>query len=155
MSVSSDDATFPYPGSSDKNSEDNESDTFADLERDCTSRNNHIRQRILLLSRRPIRPQRRRSQQHLIRNKLVSGEKACSSFTREEFLLLSQSYVKVSCNAKHGTDKIADKLLEDIAHHYEELVQETNSINKLNVAYIPIKISHNSEFLLKCWQQQS
>jgi hypothetical protein len=25
----------------------------------------------------------------------------------------------------------------------------------LNVAYIPIKISHNSEFLLKCWQQQS
>ena len=153
MRVSSDDATFPYPGSSDKDSEDNQSDTFADLERDCTSGNNHTRQRMLLLSRRPIRPQIRRSQLPN-RNQLENAEKACSSFTPEELLLLSWAYVKVSCNTKHDTDEIADKLWEEIAHHYEELVQETNSINKLNVEYIPIKISHNSESLPKCWQQQ-
>jgi hypothetical protein len=62
-----------------------------------------------------------------------------------ELLLLSKAYMRVSCNAKHGTDKKADKFWDDIALHYVELVGKSNSINEDNIAYFAI------EMLLHLW----
>jgi hypothetical protein len=54
-------------------------------------------------------------------NTTGKGKKAGSTtFTPDELLLLSKAYMKVSCNAKHGTDKKAEKFWDDIALHYVE-----------------------------------
>jgi hypothetical protein len=76
------------------------------------------------------------------------GKKAGSTtFTPDELLLLSKAYMKVSCNAKHGTDKKADKFWDDIALHYVELVKKSNSINEECVSYSVINIQRNAESL--------
>jgi hypothetical protein len=82
------------------------------------------------------------------------GKKVGSTtFTPEELLLLLKLYMKVSCNAKHETDKKADKFWDDIALHYVELVDKSNSINEASVDYFAIDIHRNAESLRNCWQR--
>jgi hypothetical protein len=46
--------------------------------------------------------------------------------------------MKVSCNAKQGTDKKADKFWDDIVIHQLELFEKANSINEDNTEYSPL-----------------
>jgi hypothetical protein len=62
--------------------------------------------------------------------------------------------MKVSCNAKHGTDKKVDTFYDDIALHYDELVQESNSIHEENIDYFKIESSRTNESLRNCWQHR-
>ena len=61
--------------------------------------------------------------------------------------------MKVSCNAKHGTEKKADQFWDDIALHYVELVNKLNSINEASVDYFAIDIHRNADSLRNCWQR--
>jgi len=56
----------------------------------------------------------------------------------EELQLLSKAYMKVSCNAKHGTDEKDDNFLDNIALHYDELVHKSNSMHEDNIDYFAI-----------------
>ena len=88
-------------------------------------------------------------------NTTGKGKKAGSTtFTPDELLLLSKAYMKVSCNAKHGTDKKAEKFWDDIALHYVELVGKANSINEDNIDFANIDILRNAESLRNCWQRR-
>jgi hypothetical protein len=55
-------------------------------------------------------------------------------------------FVKVSSNAKHGTDKKMEKFWEDIHLHYNELITTVNKINESNAEYISVE-SRNIESL--------
>ena len=70
----------------------------------------------------------------------------------DEHLLLSKAYMKVSCNAKHGTDKKADKFWDDITLHYVKLVGKSNSINEDRIDYFVIDMHRNAESVHNCWQ---
>ena len=88
-------------------------------------------------------------------NTMGKGKKAGSTaFTPDELLLLSKAYMKVSCNAKHGTDKKAEKFWDDIALRYVELVGKANHINEDNIDYSNIDIMRNAESLRNCWQRR-
>ena len=88
-------------------------------------------------------------------NTTGKGKKAGSTtFTPDELLLLSKAYMKVSCNAKHGTDKKAEKFWDDIALRYVELVGKANHINEDNIDYSNIDIMRNAESLRNCWQRR-
>jgi hypothetical protein len=81
------------------------------------------------------------------------GKKVGSTtFTLDELLMLSKAYIKVSCNATHGTDKKADKFWDEIALHYLELVGKSNSINEDNIDYSVIDMHRNAKSLQNCWQ---
>ena len=85
-------------------------------------------------------------------NTTGKGKKAGSTtFTPDELLLLSKAYMKVSCNAKHRTNKMAEKFWDDIALHYVEFVGKANSINEDNIDYAIIDILRNAESLQNCW----
>jgi hypothetical protein len=62
--------------------------------------------------------------------------------------------MKVRCNAKHGSDKNADKFWDDIALHYAKLMKKSNSINEECVSYSVIDIQRNAESLQNCWQRR-
>ena len=57
-------------------------------------------------------------------------KKRSMSFGPEELLLVAKSFMKVSSNMKHGTDKKMEKLWDDIHLHYNELVTTSNKINE-------------------------
>jgi len=82
-----------------------------------------------------------------------SDKKRSLSFTREELLLVSMTFMKVSNNAKHGTDKKADKFWDDIHLHYNKLVGTSNKINERSVEHIPME-QCNTESLSNCWQRR-
>ena len=62
-----------------------------------------------------------------------TDKKRSSSFSPEELLLVSKAFMKLSNNAKHGTDKKANKFWDDIHLHYNELVATSNKINEVNI----------------------
>jgi len=55
--------------------------------------------------------------------------------------------MKVRCNAKHGSDKNADKFWDDIALHYAKLMKKSNSINEECVGYFAIDMHRNDKSL--------
>ncbi len=60
--------------------------------------------------------------------------------------------MKVSSNAKLGTDKKMEKFWEDIHLHYNELVTTSNKINESNIEYSPVEI-RNKESLCSFWHR--
>ncbi len=48
--------------------------------------------------------------------------------------------MKVSLNAKLGTDKKMEKFWEDIHLYYNELVTTNNKISESNIEYVPVEI---------------
>jgi hypothetical protein len=64
-------------------------------------------------------------------------------------LLVVKAFMKVSSNAKVGTDKKMEKFWEDIHLHYNELVSTSNKINESNMEYVPVE-SRNMESLRNC-----
>jgi len=58
-----------------------------------------------------------------------ADKKCSSSFSPEELLLVSRAFIKVNNNAKHVTDKKADKFWDDIHLNNYELVGTSNKIN--------------------------
>ena len=68
-----------------------------------------------------------------------ADKKHSSSFSPEELLLVSRAFMKVSNNAKHDTDKKADKFWDDI--------------NEANIEYTQMEHC-NAESLCNCWQRR-
>jgi hypothetical protein len=61
--------------------------------------------------------------------------------------------MKVSNNAKHGTDKKANKFWNDIHLHYNELIGTPNKINEANIKYTQME-HRDAESLCNCWQRR-
>ena len=82
-----------------------------------------------------------------------NDKKRLTSFSPEELLLVAKACMKVSSNAKLGTDKKMEKFWEDIHLHYNELVTTSNKINKSNIECSPVEIC-NMVCLCNCWQRR-
>lgn len=66
--------------------------------------------------------------------------------------LVSKAYVKVSCYAKHSTDKKDDKFGMKLYVTTYSFVQISNSINETKIEYYEIEEIQNAESLCNCWQ---
>jgi hypothetical protein len=75
----------------------------------------------------------------------------CVSFCSDKLLQLAKEFVKLSCNAKHSTNKKVDKHGEEISIWFEELVAMTNKLNESNLEFTPIE-SNQALSLHNCWQ---
>jgi len=58
------------------------------------------------------------------------------------------------CNAKHNTDKKADKFCEEISLLFKEFVVITNKLKKSNPEFTPIESNRGIESLCNCRQHQ-
>ncbi len=62
--------------------------------------------------------------------------------------------MKVSNNAKHSTDKKAEKIWDEVYSTFEEFVPSANNMNETNVEFSPIKTGHGAESICNCWQRR-
>ena len=67
------------------------------------------------------------------------------SYSADELLLVAKAFMKVSCDAKHSTDKKAEKFWEEVSLIFEELVATANKINESNPEYSPIESGRSVE----------
>ena len=59
-------------------------------------------------------------------------------FGSEELLLVSKALMKVLNNAKHSTDKKADKFWDEAYATFEEFVASANKMNETNTEFASI-----------------
>ena len=62
----------------------------------------------------------------------VSPHSCSVAFRSKELLLVSKAFMKVSNNAKHSTDKKADKFRDEVYVMFEEFVATANKTNESN-----------------------
>ena len=93
------------------------------------------------------------------KKKNSSGESvsACcrpAAFGSEELLLVSKAFMKVSNNAKHSTDKKAEKFWDEVCSTFEEFVASANKMNETNVYFCPIETGRDAESIRNCWKRR-
>jgi len=76
------------------------------------------------------------------------------SYSSDELLLVSKAFMKVSCDAKHSTDKKAEKFWEEVSIVFEELVATANKMNESNPEFSPIEPGRSVESIRNCWQRK-
>jgi hypothetical protein len=69
-------------------------------------------------------------------------------------LLVSKAFLKVSCDAKHSTDKKAEKFWEEVSIVFEDLVATANKMNESNPEFSPIEPGRSVESIRNCWQRK-
>lgn len=77
-----------------------------------------------------------------------------SAYGAEELLLVSKAFMKVSTDAKHATDKKAEKFWDEVNTKFEEFVATTNKINESNSDFTPIESGRGTESIRNCWQRR-
>ena len=60
--------------------------------------------------------------------------------------------MKVLNNAKHSTDKKADKLWDEVYVTFMEFVASGNKMNETNTEFTPIETCCGAELICNCWQ---
>ncbi len=80
-------------------------------------------------------PKNKRSRQ----KKINSNRCRSSSYSEDELLLVAKAFMKVSTNAKHSTDKKADKFWYKVYTCFEELVATANKMNESHPEFFPIE----------------
>jgi hypothetical protein len=75
-------------------------------------------------------------------------------FGIEEQLLVARTFMKVSNNAKHSTDKKAEIFWDEVYVTFEEFVTTANKMNESNPDFSPIEPGRGTESICNCWQQR-
>ena len=93
------------------------------------------------------------------KKKNSSGESvsACCrsvAFGSEKLLLVLKAFMKVSNNAKHSTDKKAEKFWDEVYSTFEEFVASANKMNETNVEFCPIETGRGVKLIHNCWQRR-
>jgi hypothetical protein len=70
----------------------------------------------------------------------------------DELLLVAKAFIKVSCHAKHSTERKVEKFWEEVSSAFEEYIVTSNKMNKSNPDYSPIEYGCGAELLQNCWQ---
>jgi hypothetical protein len=70
----------------------------------------------------------------------VSARCRSVAFRSEELLLVSKAFMKVSNNAKHSTDKKAEKFWDEVCSTFEEFVASANEMNETKLNSVPLKL---------------
>ena len=71
--------------------------------------------------------------------KAASARSRTASFGSEELLLVARAFMKVSTDAKHSTDKKAEKFWDEVHATFEQYVASANKLNESNAEYTPIE----------------
>ena len=69
------------------------------------------------------------------------------SYGANELLLIAKAFMKVSCDAKHSTDRKAAKFWEEVSSAFEECIVTANKSNESNPEYSPIESGCSVESL--------
>ena len=77
-----------------------------------------------------------------------------TSFGSEELLLVAKAFMKVSMDAKHSTDKKAEKFWDEVYATFEKYVACSNKMNESNAEYTPIEPGRGVESIRNCWQRR-
>jgi hypothetical protein len=73
-------------------------------------------------------------------------------FSSDELLLVARAFMKVSTDAKHSTDKKAEKFWDEVYTTFEKYLESANNMNESNAEYTPIEPGHGAESIRNCWQ---
>ena len=73
-------------------------------------------------------------------------------FSSDELLLVARAFMKVSTDAKHSTDKKAEKFWDEVYATFEKYLESANKMNESNAEYTPIEPGHGAESIRNCWQ---
>jgi hypothetical protein len=98
---------------------------------------------------KPSQPPKKKSQKKT--GDTVSARSRSVSFGVEELLLVARAFMKVSQNAKHSTDKKADKFWDEVYVTFVEFVSTANSVNESNPDFISIESGRGAESIRNCW----
>lgn len=84
----------------------------------------------------------------------VSARSRSVSFGSEELLLVARAFMKVSNDAKHSTDKKAEKFWDEVYLTFEKFVAISNKNNESNPDFTPIEPGRGAESIRNCWQRR-
>jgi hypothetical protein len=95
----------------------------------------------------------KKAQKKKLSGKPVSAHSHSVAFGSKELLLVVKAFIKVTNNAKHSTDKMADKFWDEVYTMFEEFVASANKVNETNPGFSPIETGHGTELIHNCWQR--